>query len=168
MLSYNLTMLNGLRIQNLQLSHIERVAKWQHDERERHGCAGSLDERERRLREHVREEVGFPITYVAIQHGNLIGCCSLVRYGLSVAGGAVELDNHLWLSNVYVHPDYRKCGVAAQLISYSQKQASLAGIVQLQLFTSNTAKYYRDRGWVAAGVARVGREDVEILKCALA
>lgn len=160
-------MMNGVRIQNLQFSHIHQVARWQHSEREKHGCAGSLEEREQRLLEHIRDICSnvFPVTYVATVQRNLIGCCSLIRYGTSVAGA--ELDNHLWLSNVYVHPDYRKRGIAAQLISYSQQQAILAGIAELQLFTSNAAGYYRDRGWVAAGVARVGREDVEILKYAL-
>lgn len=160
-------MVKSVRIQNIQYSHLQLVAKWQHSERKKHGCVGSLAERELRLHEHVRKGCPntFPITYVATLQGNLVGCCSLIRYGASVA--KAELENKLWLSNVYVHPDYRKRGIAAKLISYSQKQASLAGIAELQLFTSNAAEYYRDRGWVAAGVARVGREDVQILKCAL-
>lgn len=160
-------MVNGFRIQNIQHSHLQLVAKWQHSEREKHGYVGSLAERELRLREHVRESCSntFPITYVATLQGNLVGCCSLIRYGASVA--KAELDTHLWLSNVYVHPDYRKRGIAEKLISYSQKQASLAGVAELQLFTSSAADYYRGRGWVAAGIARVGREDVQILKYAL-
>lgn len=158
-------MKDDIQIQNLQSRHLSLIAQWQHSEREKHGNAGSLSARERRLREHIRiaGSNAFPVTYVAIFQGEAIGCCSLIQYGLSTSHCAQA--NDLWLSNVYVCSDYRRRGVAEKLISYSQKQANLAGIETLKLFTSNAAEYYRNRGWQSAGVARVGREDMEIFKC---
>lgn len=163
MLIYNHPMAQKLLIDNIKVSQLHRVATWQHAERERYGCAGSLAEREARLREHIDSDVAnqFPVTYVATWLGEAIGCCSLVYYRCTAV--APKTNSILWLSNVYVDPKYRNRGVAARLISHSQKQAAAAGIKQIQLFTSGLADYYRARGWYESGDARVGKKDVKIL-----
>lgn len=52
-----------------------------------------------------------------------------------------------WLASLYVHPDFRRQGIATRLISEIEKTAKRLGFDQLYLFTEDRKDFYKKLGW---------------------
>lgn len=84
-----------------------------------------------------------PATWVAFAHGRPAGMASL------------ENDDHPdlpdlkpWLASVYVHPFFRRSGVAAKLVQRVEREArEIFGFKRLYLFTGGARVLYEKQGW---------------------
>ncbi|ART63108.1 GNAT family N-acetyltransferase [Kushneria marisflavi] len=90
---------------------------------------------------------GLPLTWVA-RHGDYpVGMASLADNDCSK-----RPDLRPWLAAVFVHPDYRGQGLAAQLIETVEHAARARGEARLYLITANQQTLYERHGWQKIGM----------------
>lgn len=159
-----------LTIRPLGHEQLVLVAGWQHSERASSGDPGKLEDRIARLALHIGG-AQFPTTYVVFDGDTPMACASLVYYGAARLSKPTESTpigaaDNLWLSNVFVLPEYRCQGVASKLLKFCELQAAKK-VSTLYLFSSERADYYRQRGWSQLSIARVSGLDVDILQRSL-
>jgi amino-acid N-acetyltransferase len=75
--------------------------------------------------------------------GAIIGCASLHPYPEERIGE---------LAGVAVHPDYRNSGRGDALLAHMERRALTAGIERLFVLTTQTAHWFRERGFVPTQV----------------
>ncbi|MEE4914723.1 GNAT family N-acetyltransferase [Pseudomonas alliivorans] len=81
--------------------------------------------------------------------------CLIALEDGQLLGGAAFADNDLsdrpdlgpWLACVFVRPDARNRGLAAQLIKGICDHAKARGVLRLYLHTHDQQDYYAKRGW---------------------
>lgn len=100
----------------------------------------------RRSREVLETEINK--FHVMEKDGTIIACAALYSYG-----------DMAELSCVATHPEYRKGGRAAALLSQMEKQARKKNITQLFLLTTQTAHWFIEQGFVQGKI-----EDLPIAK----
>jgi GNAT superfamily N-acetyltransferase len=148
------------------------VAAWHHEvwlneQRDRFGhvdpvrAQDSLQKRCELLRSHLSSDP-LPESFIAIYHERVVASVSIVRYQFLSGQDCSE-----WLTNVYVAPEYRRRGIAAQIIDRACEYAASLGVPELKLYTSERAEYYRKLGWQGRGSGHVQGREVDILsrKC---
>jgi N-acetylglutamate synthase-like GNAT family acetyltransferase len=86
---------------------------------------------------------GIPNAVVALVDGNLAGTASLIEDDMPQRP---ELSP--WLASIYVHPDFRRRGIAEAMIERIIDEARAIGIKRLYLFTFESGAYYLKRGWM--------------------
>jgi GNAT superfamily N-acetyltransferase len=86
---------------------------------------------------------GIPNAVVALVDGNLAGTASLIEDDMPQRP---ELSP--WLASVYVHPDFRRRGIAEAMINRIIDETRAIGIQRLYLFTFGNSTYYLKRSWV--------------------
>ena len=90
----------------------------------------------RRSRERLEVEID---RFVVLERdGTIIGCAALYPFIEEQIGE---------LACVVIHEDYRNSGRADMLLSYIEKQASRLGLQQLFVLTTQTAHWFRERGF---------------------
>lgn len=159
--------LANMRVCNLAqtpwYAHI--LARWHHDEWLR-ACTKPpakdvikkrLHEREKNLLTHTSCD-HIPMTLVAVLDGLPIGSVSLVYYQFAPLHTRQE-----WLTNLYVHVDCRRRGVASKLLTLAESYASNNNVQRLRLYTRDQSEFYLNRGWTTAGQGRVQGQSVTIL-----
>ncbi|MDO6424417.1 GNAT family N-acetyltransferase [Saccharophagus degradans] len=148
-----------IRISNLRdyPEWLTQVSQWLHCEwmaRYGEGVSAQAVDIDRRarlesLRKHL-EPNALPVSFVAHQNEQPVGVVSLVRYqSEQVPNPAV------WLTNLFVLPNYRKHGIGQSLLVSAQTYAKnmergnkvVPFNAKLQLFTHDLAAYYGERGW---------------------
>ncbi|MCD5994592.1 GNAT family N-acetyltransferase [Pseudomonas sp. CDFA 602] len=79
---------------------------------------------------------------IALEQGTLLGCAALASEDLSD-----RPDLYPWLACVFVTPQARGRGLAAQLIEGICMRARSTGVSTLYLHTQDQQAYYAKRGW---------------------
>ncbi len=123
------------------------VAHWQHSECVREGLASSLPLRRGRLTRHLNSRSNIPTTWVAAEDGQPLGCASLVSYHAGGRDQRWQRGDPLWVSGVYVIPDFRRRGLARALLARVAEEAGELGADSLWLFTRDAEAFYRHLGW---------------------
>jgi GNAT superfamily N-acetyltransferase len=80
---------------------------------------------------------------VAHVDGALAGICLLVQAEIDPLH-----DVSPWLASLYVHPPFRRQGVATALIHAIEEQARRNGVRQLYLYTVDAEALYQSCGWL--------------------
>lgn len=161
-------MLDDLHICNLnERPHwLKILAAWHHQEWVQ-GCSSPpskalferhLHDREQHLTKHLTLD-SLPTSLVASIDDKPVACVSLVYYQFTVGQQAQE-----WLTNLFVDVEYRRQGIATQLLICVEDYAVELGFLGLQLYTRNQADFYCKRGWQQTGTGRVQGHTVSILK----
>lgn len=117
-----------------------------------------LRERERHLTKHLSLD-NLPTSLVASIDERPVACVSLVNYQFSA-----EQQPQEWLTNLYVDAEFRRRGIATQLLMCAEDYAVELGLLSLRLYTRNQAEFYGKRGWQVIGRGRVQGHGVSILK----
>lgn len=147
-------------------SHLERVASWHHQECLRQGLTSNLHLRRSRLSLHLQNQL-LPKSFIASVNDEPIGCVSLVNYTYKAEVDANQpncLEHPVWLSNLYVEPNYRDRGVGQQLINACADYARKHGIKELWLSASDYTQYYLKRGWCVIRQTKLGGAKVNIMR----
>lgn len=117
------------------------LAEWHHREWAYLNPGRSLEQRIADMQEHLHETL-VPSTWVAVVDSTPAGSASLLH---------ADMDTHPeltpWLASVYVAPDFRRRGIASQLVQQVMTQAQQHGIATLYLFTPDQALLYASLGW---------------------
>ena len=118
-----------------------QLAKWHQDE----WCNISPDlstSKRIKLYNSYKSEATIPSCLIAIVDNQPAGSASLVNS---------DMETHIqlspWLASVYVHKDFRRKGIATQLIEACIKNARETGTQTLYLFTADQSDFYMKRGW---------------------
>ncbi len=85
---------------------------------------------------------GIPSIFIALEHSEFCGSAALVQQGLETHP---ELSP--WLAAVYVKENWRKQGIATSLVRHCEREAKLAGIKKLYLYTEFATQLYAGLGW---------------------
>lgn len=142
---------------------LPEVARWHHEHCLELGLRSSLERRRAQLEPHL-DSASIPLTLIALDslQRHPLGCVSLVRYRASVGG-----NERVWLSNLYVRPDWRRRGLGRALVHSAGDEACRQGLEALWLFTDRWQAFYQSCGWQPGGGARVSGSEVDILRLAL-
>lgn len=99
-----------------------------------------------------------PFCIVALINGQPVGSASIVTSDM-------ETHPHLtpWLASVYVHINYRRQGIATQLIEHCISKARASGVDTLHLFTPDQRSFYQHRGWGFIETYEYHKEKVDIM-----
>jgi GNAT superfamily N-acetyltransferase len=101
----------------------------------------SLEARTSRLRSYMGRQ-GIPTAVVALDQRARLGSAMLV---------AKDLDTHPhlspWLAGVYVHPKFRRHGIATALVSRIIDEARSLGTRTLYLYTASAEQFFSRLGW---------------------
>jgi len=132
-----------LYIRNLRdVPHlIPTLACWFHKE---WGCFSSYHSIENatiRLSQHNTSSE-LPLTLIAFLGDEAAGTASIVQHGKEDSK-----TGNLWLSYVYVNPDYRKLGIGSFVAAEAEKQARLIGQQMIALHTTNQESFFKKLGW---------------------
>lgn len=150
--------------------YLDQVAIWHHRECLRQGLQSHQDQRRERLLQHLISPTSVPQTWLALTPGRaeLVGCVSVVSYHLGAQPGTPNLDTPLWLSNLFVAPEWRRQGVASGLIAEVKQFAHQLGMPDLWLTATDQSEFYRRRGWQLVRRAKLGGRWVNVMSHALA
>lgn len=104
-------------------------------------------------------DFAFPIAYIVQENGRFVGAFSLRVCDL-------ESHKHLtpWLGGLFVHPEQRKRGVGAFLISQAEVFAKERGFHILYLYTAEKALLYAKRGWTTIETAYFKHNPITIME----
>jgi GNAT superfamily N-acetyltransferase len=149
--------------------YLDQVATWHHRECLRQGLQSHQDKRRERLLQHLIGCACVPQTWLALEpgSGDLIGCVSVVSYHLGARPGTPQADTPLWLSNLFVAPEWRRQGVASGLIEGVRQFSRELGMTGLWLTATDQSEFYRRRGWQLVRRAKLGGRWVNVMTHAL-
>ncbi|WP_041524936.1 GNAT family N-acetyltransferase [Gilvimarinus agarilyticus] len=149
--------------------YLDQVATWHHRECIRQGLQSRPEVRRERLLQHLTGAASVPHTWLALTRSNaqLIGCVSVVSYHLGARPGTPDTDTPLWLSSLFVLPDYRGQGVASDLIGGVLKFAGQLGMPSLWLTATDQSEFYRRQGWQLVRRAKLGGRWVNVMNLEL-
>jgi N-acetylglutamate synthase-like GNAT family acetyltransferase len=142
--------------------YIPELAPWLHAEWGWFTPGSTLDDRLKKLREHLnRDELPFAV--VAHANGVLLGTAALRAH---------DMDTHAeltpWLASVYVEPSARGRGIGAMLVVRVEAEARRLGFRVIHLVTFDKASYYAKRGWEELERTTYRDEPVVLMRKALA
>jgi GNAT superfamily N-acetyltransferase len=83
-----------------------------------------------------------PLTLVALHDGNVIGTASLKIHDLDIRPEITP-----WLGGVFVVPQWRRRGIATQLIGRAIDEAHRLHVSELYLWTPSAKSLYERLGW---------------------
>ncbi|MBU2887608.1 GNAT family N-acetyltransferase [Gilvimarinus agarilyticus] len=146
---------------------LDQVAAWHHRECLRQGIQTTLAKRKTRLHKHLSTDNAIPQTWLALNARHLVGCISLVSYHLTPIASQEPEPEPLWLSNLYVQPDFRCTGVGTQLVDFVAAFARGVGESELWLMASEQTEFYHQRGWQLVRQARIAKQPVNVMRRAL-
>lgn len=160
-----------IQISNLKECHewLPEVTLWHHNEWLR-ACElpeghpereTKYQERLCALRLHLSSHK-LPVTFVAHKNGAPIGTVSLVFYNVRNDQPPSE-----WLSNLYVVPEYRRRGIATELLEVAINHAKKLQLQRIFLYTRDQAEYYQKRNWRFLTYGTVQKQQVAVLDYAL-
>lgn len=149
--------------------YLDQVATWHHRECLRQGLQSSQQTRRDRLLQHLTGPGSVPQTWIALERTNaeLIGCVSVVSYHLGARPGTPQTDTPLWLSSLFVTPQWRRRGVASDLIEGVRHFARELGMTSLWLTATDQSEFYRRQGWQLVRRAKLGGRWVNVMSCEL-
>ncbi|WP_049721163.1 GNAT family N-acetyltransferase [Gilvimarinus polysaccharolyticus] len=149
--------------------YLDQVAIWHHRECLRQGLQSRQQTRRERLLKHLNHLTSVPQTWLALKPSSaeLIGCVSVVSYHLGAQPGTPQADTPLWLSNLYVAPEWRQQGVASGLITGVKQFARELSMPELWLTATDQSDFYSRRGWRLVRQAKLGGRWVSVMSHSL-
>ena len=134
----------SMRIENLANRDdlIEEVGRLHHEEWGHLRPEQTLEDRAEKLRQFSgRGEI--PTAFVATSNEGLLGTAMLIAHDMQS-----RPDLMPWLAGVYVKPEHRRTGVAAELIDRVAEAATRLGVTTLYLHTvTGLESFYTRLGW---------------------
>lgn len=147
--------------------YFSQVALWHHQECERQGLKSTLELRRERLIKHIQSE-SIPKTFIATINNELVGCVSLVNYAYGRDSVRAKItETPLWLSNLFVQPEYRNRGIGNQLIEKAKAYAQELKLTELWLTATEFTDYYQKRGWEISRKTRLGGRQVNVMRASM-
>lgn len=137
--------------------HIETIAQWHQAEWHHINPGATTESRVATYSNYLSEET-IPCCILALSSEQPVGSASLVASDMETRP---ELGP--WLASLYVHPDWRRQGIATQLIKRILSIAKHCKIQRLYLFTPDQKAFYADRGWHALEHCQFHGEPVDIM-----
>jgi GNAT superfamily N-acetyltransferase len=149
------------------LDLVPTVAGWLHQEWGHLYPGGSLQSRMEQVYARAQPE-GIPAVFIALAEETPVGTSGLLQYDSAVdraieaahttaaAQGKADLkwlEKRIiptpWLVSVYVVPEYRRQGIASQLVRHAMGVARRTGVETLYLYTETEGAeaLYRSLGW---------------------
>ncbi|WP_071871748.1 GNAT family N-acetyltransferase [Atopomonas hussainii] len=99
-----------------------------------------------------------PMTWLAVNNGQLLGSVSLLKEDLDHAE-----EPGPWLANVFVHAGHRGRGIGRWLVEQAMQQAQALSVKCLYLFTEDQQLFYERLGWRAVRLQSQGDATVSIM-----
>lgn len=121
--------------------HIPTLATWHQREWAHLNPGGTLEKRMDKMQRYLDDGL-VPSTFVCKYDGQLAGSAAIVESDID---SRPELTP--WLASVFVAPAFRRRGLGSELVKHAMRQAALAGIRSLYLFTPDRAAFYQKLGW---------------------
>lgn len=134
------------------------IAQWHQDEW-RHISPDLTTELRVKLYNSYSNSVDIPTCFLALADDQPVGSASLV---------VSDLQTHPqlgpWLASVYVHENYRRQGIASQLLQRCIESAREANVKKLYLFTPDQCSFYLKRGWILIESTLYHGENIDIME----
>ena len=132
-----------MRIESIadHLDLVPLIARWHFNEWGHLDPAATLEGWTEGVRQRTSRD-SIPMTYVALEHGELLGSVTLVEHDMSI-----HQDLSHWVAGVYVPLSHRHQGVASALVRHTVQQAALMGVQRLYLYTHSARELYEKLGW---------------------
>lgn len=158
----SLTLPAGVRTCALQAQPAlaEELANWLQQEREQAGYAGTRAQTLARLTAERPDSL--PCTRVALAGQQLVGAATLTHFR-----GRLAQADALWLTNLWVHPRWRRQGIGAALTVEQQRLAHTLGRSSLWLYTRDQQAFYLRLGWCLHQQRTLRGKPITIMKIAL-
>ena len=141
------------------LDTLPTIARWQHGEWGDLRPGDTLEARTARLEAQVGRD-GIPLTVVALEEGKVLGSASLIAHDMDTRP---ELTP--WLAGVFVGPEYRRRGIASELVRRIVAEAARLDVPLLYLYTVHSEKLYENLGWVVQERTSYREHDIVIMTC---
>jgi GNAT superfamily N-acetyltransferase len=122
---------------------IPTLASWLYDEWSHRSPDGSPGGMEAILKSRLNRD-RLPLALIALADGQPAGTVSLKIREIETLP-----KYESWLGALYVHPDFRRKGIGAQLLQAAEETARSLGIETLYLYTrhASTEDFYARLGW---------------------
>lgn len=144
--------------------YFSQVTLWHHQECERQGLKSTLKLRRERLVKHIQSQ-SIPKTFIATLNDELVGCVSLVNYAYGRDSVRAKItDAPLWLSNLFVQPNFRNQGIGNLLIEKAKQYAKELQLSELWLTAAEFTEFYRRRNWEITRKTRLGGKQVNVMR----
>ncbi len=137
--------------------HIQALASW-HQQEWHHISPHLTTDKRVQLYSGYSSSKTIPCCLIATQGDTLLGSASLVLSDMET-----RTDLTPWLASVFVHPDYRRQGIASRLINHCLDMARSISINRLYLFTPDQKAFYARRGWQLLESCEFNGEQVDIM-----
>jgi N-acetylglutamate synthase-like GNAT family acetyltransferase len=124
----------------------EICASWSYGSWGCHTPDASIYKSIENYKERAANKDQLPSTWVACENQKCAGMASLVE-----CDNEERKDLFPWLASVFVHPDFRKRGIASMLVQHIYGEAKKQGYKNLYLFTPDAEKLYEKNGWRIIG-----------------
>lgn len=148
----------------MQISHVKYfqtwipiIAKWIHEEWAYVYPQKTFADIQKTLFGRMNENE-LPITLIAHDERGVLGTASLKESDLEILP-----DLSPWISNVYVHPDFRGTGVGRALAEEIERIAAHKGYGRLYLFNPLSQGVFEKLGWVMVKTLDYGGKELAIL-----
>ena len=138
--------------------HIPVLAGWFHEQWGRHDQNRSIAAIENRLTQAVESDQ-FPVILVGFLEGQPVATATLKIREMST-------HPHLehWLGTVFVLPEFRRRGLAREIVSQAVDHARQRGVGTLHLYTPDQERLYFRLGWEPVERTRYDDKDVVVMK----
>ena len=138
---------------------VRTLAEWQHGEWGHLRPGESVEARMARLGKFTKRD-RIPLTVVAHENGELLGSASLIPHDMET-----RMELTPWLAGVFVAPEYRRRGIAGQLVRRIVSEAAKLEVRILYLYTVHSEKLYASLGWKFMERTRYRKQEVVIMTC---
>lgn len=100
-----------------------------------------------------------PTIFVALDGNKPMGCAMLIEHDMMS-----RRDLSPWLGGIFVHPAYRKCGVASALVQHAMDKARQTGISTWWLYTASSRQLYERFNWKYVDEVQYEGESVTLMR----
>jgi GNAT superfamily N-acetyltransferase len=102
----------------------------------------SVADSEAQLAKISTEPQGCEVALIALIDGRIAGICMLVLHEIDPLH-----DHSPWLASLYIAPQFRKRGIARDLVRAIEDHARHSGVRRLHLYTVDAEEFYTKCGW---------------------
>ena len=123
--------------------HAPMLAQW-HFAQWQHFVEGDSGERRLRLLRERANHCAVPTVLIAVDGSQLLGSATLAEFDMET-----RRDLTPWMADVFVAPEFRRCGIASALVHRIVGEAADLGVAKLYLWTTGAMReaLYAGLGW---------------------